>query len=119
MGCKFKIISQCVRSCIEKTRKHIVSQNRSETLNNTSKLNGNKSNTTRHRAISPHLFECLIAADNDDESLYERVVDSELKSIESEPYFRAVDRSRAEEILQSRVDGSCLVRPFKENVTLL
>lgn len=30
-----------------------------------------------------------------------------------------MDRGRAEEILQSRVDGSCLVRPFKENVMFI
>ncbi|XP_055385152.1 uncharacterized protein LOC129614527 [Condylostylus longicornis] len=37
-----------------------------------------------------------------------------LKPIESEPYYRIVDRFSAEEILRSRIDGSCLVRPYRQ-----
>lgn len=47
---------------------------------------------------------------------YEVVIE-DLNPIEREPYFRAVDRKSAEEILQNRVDGSCLIRPFKEIVS--
>lgn len=35
---------------------------------------------------------------------------------EQEPYFRLVDRETAEEILKNRVDGSFLIRPYKEKV---
>lgn len=35
---------------------------------------------------------------------------------EQEPYFRLVDRPSAEEILRNRIDGSFLVRPYKEQV---
>ncbi|XP_053947445.1 uncharacterized protein LOC128856093 [Anastrepha ludens] len=38
----------------------------------------------------------------------------ERRKIETEPYYRLVDRATAEDILSSREDGSCLVRPFKE-----
>lgn len=40
------------------------------------------------------------------------------KSIEQESYFKAVNRETSEELLQKRVDGSCLIRPFKEIVIL-
>lgn len=36
--------------------------------------------------------------------------------IENQPYFKAVDRLSGEQILQNRVDGSCLIRPYKEQV---
>lgn len=47
---------------------------------------------------------------------YEEVLEEAASSIEAEPYFKAVDRPMAESILQNRVDGSCLVRPFQYNV---
>lgn len=47
---------------------------------------------------------------------YEEVLEEAASSIEAEPYFKAVDRPMAEAILQNRVDGSCLVRPFQYNV---
>lgn len=38
------------------------------------------------------------------------------KPIEDEFYYKKVDRWSAEEILRNRIDGSCLVRPYKEEV---
>jgi len=35
---------------------------------------------------------------------------------EQEPFFRLVNRATAEEMLRNRVDGSFLVRPYKEQV---
>lgn len=51
--------------------------------------------------------------------LYEPVLIDTPKPIENEPYFRAVDRSTAEELLQDRIDGSCLVRPYKEDSEII
>lgn len=48
--------------------------------------------------------------------LYEPVLTDIDVPIENEPYFRAVDRAAAEEILRDRIDGSCLVRPYKQKV---
>ena len=42
--------------------------------------------------------------------------DTLLNPIEKVGYFRAVDRSTAEEMLAKRIDGSCLVRPYKVEV---
>lgn len=61
-------------------------------------------------------FPNKIIRNSADETYYEEVLEQEVKSIENESFFRAVDRRRAEEILKDRVDGSCLVRPFKEPV---
>uniref|UniRef100_A0A1I8MSL7 SH2 domain-containing protein n=1 Tax=Musca domestica TaxID=7370 RepID=A0A1I8MSL7_MUSDO len=38
----------------------------------------------------------------------------EKRKIETEPFYRTVDRATAEEILTGREDGTCLVRPYKE-----
>ncbi|XP_017482924.1 PREDICTED: uncharacterized protein LOC108371828 [Rhagoletis zephyria] len=38
----------------------------------------------------------------------------ERRKIETESFYRLVDRATAEDILNCREDGSCLVRPFKE-----
>lgn len=48
--------------------------------------------------------------------LYEPVLSDIDAPIENEAYFRAVDRAAAEEILRDRIDGSCLVRPYKQKV---
>lgn len=48
--------------------------------------------------------------------LYEPVLTDIDLPIENEAYFRAVDRAAAEEILKDRIDGSCLVRPYKQKV---
>lgn len=48
--------------------------------------------------------------------LYEPVLTDLDIPIENELYFRAVDRAAAEEILKDRIDGSCLVRPYKQHV---
>ena len=40
----------------------------------------------------------------------------EKRKIETEPYYRTVDRATAEDILLGREDGTCLVRPYKEAV---
>lgn len=40
------------------------------------------------------------------------------KPIEMQSYFKRQDRNDAEEYLRNRVDGSCLVRPFKEQVNI-
>lgn len=39
--------------------------------------------------------------------------------VEAKPYFRLVDRESAEDLLRGGIDGACLVRPFKERVTLI
>lgn len=33
-------------------------------------------------------------------------------------YFKNFDRNAAEEYLLNRIDGSCIVRPFKEEVQI-
>ncbi|XP_061386564.1 uncharacterized protein LOC133321489 [Musca vetustissima] len=38
----------------------------------------------------------------------------EKRKIETEPFYRTVDRATAEDILTGREDGTCLVRPYKE-----
>lgn len=48
--------------------------------------------------------------------LYEPVLTDLDVPIENEAYFRAVDRTAAEDILKDRIDGSCLVRPYKQKV---
>lgn len=48
--------------------------------------------------------------------LYEPVLTDIDVPIENAVYFRAVDRATAEDILRDRVDGSCLVRPYKQKV---
>ena len=40
----------------------------------------------------------------------------EKRKIETEAYYRTVDRATAEDILLGREDGTCLVRPYKETV---
>ncbi|EDW84421.2 uncharacterized protein Dwil_GK14117 [Drosophila willistoni] len=40
-------------------------------------------------------------------------VEIEDRRIETEPYYFTVDRAMAEQMLEGREDGSCLVRPFK------
>ncbi|XP_059218868.1 uncharacterized protein LOC106095697 [Stomoxys calcitrans] len=38
----------------------------------------------------------------------------EKRKIETEPFYRTIDRATAEDILTGREDGTCLVRPYKE-----
>ncbi|KAI8119465.1 hypothetical protein FF38_02157 [Lucilia cuprina] len=38
----------------------------------------------------------------------------EKRKIETEPFYRTIDRATAEDILLGREDGTCLVRPYKE-----
>jgi len=45
-------------------------------------------------------------------------VEIERKKIETESYYRTIDRTTAEDILIGREDGACLVRPFKEPVNV-
>lgn len=41
----------------------------------------------------------------------------EKRKIETEPFYRTVDRATAEDILTGREDGTCLVRPYKEEAS--
>ncbi|KAM7361428.1 uncharacterized protein ACRADG_011862 [Cochliomyia hominivorax] len=38
----------------------------------------------------------------------------EKRKIETEPYYRIIDRATAEDLLMGQEDGTCLVRPYKE-----
>lgn len=113
MECGFKYF---VQHCVESARHLIVFGKQSESSTKT-QVNGKYLIEIYILYLTTDIFLINVLFLADDESLYEKVLEhDDIKLIESEPYFRAVDRVRAEEILQSRVDGSCLLRPFKENV---
>ncbi|XP_055907873.1 uncharacterized protein LOC129942817 [Eupeodes corollae] len=59
--------------------------------------------------LSPNFDDYIIVSDLD---LEYYVIPT--KKIETEAYYRTVDRKAAEELLTCHEDGACLVRPYKE-----
>ncbi|XP_067619769.1 uncharacterized protein [Eurosta solidaginis] len=62
------------------------------------------------RSLSTYQHHDYVIVDDIDANYLE----IEQRKIETEQYYRLVDRASAEDILSGRDDGSCLVRPFKE-----
>ncbi|XP_039970967.1 uncharacterized protein LOC120782658 [Bactrocera tryoni] len=62
------------------------------------------------KATSPFQHHDYVIVDDIDANYLE----IERRKIETEHYYRLVDRASAEHILNFREDGACLVRPFKE-----
>lgn len=67
-------------------------------------------------------YECASVNDNNDNDDRGQRLNAlkewqSFNQIQSESYFKLVNRNESEEILSNRVDGSCLVRPFKEKVS--
>lgn len=61
----------------------------------------------------PIIFSCWLLIDDIDANYLQ----IERRKIETEPFYRTIDRTAAEDILLGREDGTCLVRPYKETVS--